>query len=160
VRAVAIESQTLAPKSRTRRAVVVGLVGVTIVTLYAVMYRATPESGSRVVPEREQAAPPPAPPVLAVEPTPAVPATPPQIEAEPPQVDPTPPSENDVAKLMITTAPSGVKMRIDDTIECTTPCGSVVAFGKHTLTVEWKGKNVERKIQVLDDTKIHIALER
>jgi serine/threonine protein kinase len=146
-----------ASKSRTTRIVTAAVIGVTLVTLYAVMYRATPERDTRVTAEREEAPRPPAVPVIAVEPPRA---TPPHVDAPPPQIDPAPPSEDGVAKLMITSEPSGVKARIDDTTECTTPCGAVVTFGKHTLTLEWKGQNVERKIQVLEDTKMHIALER
>jgi serine/threonine protein kinase len=142
--------------------VAVAAMGVAVITLF-----------SR---SSEPASPPPpstisAPPVPVPAPVPAVPPVP-EPEVPPPSAEPAKPppppagraevvphelTEDNSAELVLTTSPPGATAHVLGE-RCTTPCTIRVSFGEHSLRFVHEGKHVDRRVNVLQDTKIHVSI--
>ncbi len=152
------------PTAQTRRgalvlgaAALVAMAGAAGVFIMLDTEPAPSPAPARAVPDPPPVRPAPPDPVVA-DPVPPVPAPP--VSRPRPQIVPSDPVAEGSAEVALTTDPAGLTATIDGDTTCTTPCKVMLSYGKHTITVEHDGKTIDRELRVLEDTKLHIAVDR
>lgn len=122
------------------------------------------------VPTPAPVAPAPAPapePPMRAEPSPSTPAraappSTPSVEepSSPPPAREVPATLDDTnsAVLTLKSNPPGLSVSIDGRATCVTPCSAQVAYGKRRVVIEYEGQQVERVVNVLEDTALTLDL--